>query len=338
MLETIVRVPASERSRRWRVAHSWWVGLIVIGFGALTWIAFAYVGVRTRRLRWIRWAAIYTAVLVASVYLVDLPGETWRTDVGVAGLLVFCWLGGIGHGVGIRSDILDVVSSRSDPPRERGGSSLIDLERPGALAGTTLGSPIGQDDFAVDANWGSPIGEYDFAVDTTEATLFPARGNLQLRIVADLAFGLMWFVLGIGMLGYALFGHVGWAGLLTALFGLFLGSAGVGAFASARQHSRMLRSRLPLLRIDVNGLECARGWVNWTDVDELRLHNDPDDRNSHTELVVSLKPDAPSLIGATGYAADGVSFDPPKLTIPLFGVKEGQARDFVKRFWSSGIE
>src|SRR5438552_4317710 len=62
-----------ERSRWWELEHSWWLALIAVGFGFLTWAGFAYVALRTRRKRWFAWAAGYLVLIVVSTYLPTGP-------------------------------------------------------------------------------------------------------------------------------------------------------------------------------------------------------------------------------------------------------------------------
>ena len=104
-----------ERSRWWQLEHSWWLGLIAIGCGFVTWAGFGYIALRTKRVRWFIWAAVYLAVIVVSTYLLDAYDEDqWQVGIGVFGLLG-CWVGGFVHGLAIRGEVLDLLSLDEDP-------------------------------------------------------------------------------------------------------------------------------------------------------------------------------------------------------------------------------
>jgi hypothetical protein len=104
-----------ERSRWWELEHSWWLFLIAIGIGFLTWAGFGYVGLRTKRRDWLAWAAVYLGLIAASTYLLDAYEEDqWQLSLGVFGLLG-CWIGGFVHGLVIRGEAVDMLSADEDP-------------------------------------------------------------------------------------------------------------------------------------------------------------------------------------------------------------------------------
>src|SRR5262249_37322474 len=60
-------------------------------------------------------------------------------------------------------------------------------------------------------------------------------------------------------------------------------------------------------------------------------------RFGSVNLLLTLRPDAALLLlGASDYEEQGVSFDPPKLTVPLWGIKEAEARKILAAFHASG--
>jgi hypothetical protein len=104
-----------ERSRWWELEHSWWLGLIAVGFGFLTWAGFGYVALRTKRPSWFGWAGFYLALIAVSVYFLDAYGEDqWPIWFGVLGWLG-CWVGGFVHALAIRGEALDLLSLDEDP-------------------------------------------------------------------------------------------------------------------------------------------------------------------------------------------------------------------------------
>lgn len=84
----------------WRLRHSAWVLLPIVGLGLLTWVAFAYVGVRARRARWWGAAVVYGIGISASLVLFgsspQAQGTTVRDDIAGT-LFLGVWAGGIVH-------------------------------------------------------------------------------------------------------------------------------------------------------------------------------------------------------------------------------------------------
>jgi SARP family transcriptional regulator, regulator of embCAB operon len=104
-----------ERSRWWELEHSWWLGLIALGCGLLTWAGFGYIALRIKRIQWYAWAAAYLALIAVSIYLLDAYDEDqWQVAVGVFGVLG-CWIGGFVHGLAIRGEVVDLLSLDEDP-------------------------------------------------------------------------------------------------------------------------------------------------------------------------------------------------------------------------------
>jgi positive regulator of sigma E activity len=72
-------------SKRWRLLHSLWIGwTFTLGF--LSWIAFAYIGIRARHQRWILWALFYAAPLILFAILAGAP-DVW-TNVTLSAAVV----------------------------------------------------------------------------------------------------------------------------------------------------------------------------------------------------------------------------------------------------------
>lgn len=77
--------------------------------------------------------------------------------------------------------------------------------------------------------------------------------------------------------------------------------------------------------------------MSWSDVERIRLDRDSEDPSGHVDLLLTIRSDAPSLVGASGYEQERVSFDPPQLTVPLWGVPEKRAREIVQAFYTGEI-
>jgi hypothetical protein len=82
---------APVRSRGWRLRHSWWLGLILFSLGLRAWVAFGYIGIRTRQRRWVGSAGLYLLLAGASLALLAAGGASNSTLEPVLGLLL--WLG-----------------------------------------------------------------------------------------------------------------------------------------------------------------------------------------------------------------------------------------------------
>lgn len=104
----------ADRSALWKIGESWWLALIALSCGLVTWAAFAYVGFRTRERKWILAAAVYLGLDVEAFVLLDRPG--YGVSAAVATISVFvCWVGGFVHGLVIRGEVLDRLSFAEDP-------------------------------------------------------------------------------------------------------------------------------------------------------------------------------------------------------------------------------
>ena len=100
---------AEARSRRLRL---WW---LVFAFNPFwtTWVAFLYAGLRARKKEWLVFAAVYAAVELAGLAIVN-QASGWREDVGVL-LTLVPWLVGIPHALTLRDEYLDRRDVLDDP-------------------------------------------------------------------------------------------------------------------------------------------------------------------------------------------------------------------------------
>jgi Helix-hairpin-helix motif len=123
-----------QRSRWWELEHSWWLALIAIGFGFLTWAGFGYVALRTKRRGWFAWAGFYLALIAVSAYFLDAYSEDqWQIWVGVFGFLG-CWIGGFIHALAVRGEALDLLSLDEDPRLKEARRRLAYRGEAGRLA------------------------------------------------------------------------------------------------------------------------------------------------------------------------------------------------------------
>lgn len=136
---------------------------MVIPFGFTTWAAFVYIGIRARRPRWLAWAAVYAALLVAYLVL-DTTAQHSNAASGVAAALaLLAWIGGGAHAFAVSDDAARRIQDRTDPAldaarlrieRRAEGRRLL-AAKPALAREVGLGRPdiSGADDYGlVDVN------------------------------------------------------------------------------------------------------------------------------------------------------------------------------------------
>ena len=101
-----------------RAAGSLWIGWTFLPFGWLAWVAFLYVGARTRRRAWLASGAGYLAATVAALVLLELD-DTGAVEAGDAAgtiLSFVIWGVAIVHAFVIRKEYLRrrEVTERAD--------------------------------------------------------------------------------------------------------------------------------------------------------------------------------------------------------------------------------
>lgn len=106
----------TSRGKRWELLHSLWIGwTFTLGF--FNWIAFFYVGLRARRIRWAAWGLLYVVPFtLAMVYATTPAFEGWIGDVTVVLTLVL-GVAGIIHAFGIRKEYLLRLEALQNPLR-----------------------------------------------------------------------------------------------------------------------------------------------------------------------------------------------------------------------------
>jgi hypothetical protein len=79
------RRPATSKGRRWELLHSLWIGwTFTLGF--FGWLAFVYIGLRTRHSRWVLWAVLYATPLVLLLLFRPESGS-WQANLNVSATL-----------------------------------------------------------------------------------------------------------------------------------------------------------------------------------------------------------------------------------------------------------
>jgi uncharacterized RDD family membrane protein YckC len=121
MMDLSTEPSTAELSTGWGLKRSWWLALIVLSLGLLSWVAFLYLGARTNLRRWRIWAALYLALAVASIALLAVGGDS-NSDVwsGIGTLLLLgLWVGSLAHGLIIRREALVRLGFASRLQQER---------------------------------------------------------------------------------------------------------------------------------------------------------------------------------------------------------------------------
>ncbi len=76
---------APSRGRKWELFHSLWIGwTFTLGF--LSWLAFVYIGVRTRHSRWVLWGLFYATPLILFLFFEQGP-NSWQTNLTLTTIL-----------------------------------------------------------------------------------------------------------------------------------------------------------------------------------------------------------------------------------------------------------
>ncbi len=137
--------------------------LLTLPLGLTTFAAFAYIGVRARRRRWLAWAGVYLATLAGWLVL-SAPEHPSDTAQGVGAVLwLVTWIGGGVHALVVSGDAVRRIHGGDDPEveaaqarieRRADGRRLLDSQ-PALARELGVGRPDvpGADDFGlVDVN------------------------------------------------------------------------------------------------------------------------------------------------------------------------------------------
>ena len=106
-------VSATSRGKRWERLHSFWM-LWTLPFGFTSWIAFLYIGVRTRQSRWLLWGTLYFALFIAFAVSEPLFGRHSEISEAIVGLFIVSWIVSVVHAFSVRLDYLMKLENSSD--------------------------------------------------------------------------------------------------------------------------------------------------------------------------------------------------------------------------------
>jgi DNA uptake protein ComE-like DNA-binding protein len=102
-----------ERGFFWRVGHSWYI-LLTLPLGVTSFLAFGYIGVRARRVRWMAASVFYLATMVWLFSQDGPPDAEGNATVPdwAGGLIAVLWLMSMIHAVRARRLYLTVLDAR----------------------------------------------------------------------------------------------------------------------------------------------------------------------------------------------------------------------------------
>ena len=109
----------TRKGRAWEWLQSWWLLLAAAG-GILTFLAFLFIGARTRTRKWLLWGTLY---FVATVLVLTLTGDR-ETSGQWGSVVLFFWMFGLVHAFRARPEFL----MRLEATQAGGGRTREDLE------------------------------------------------------------------------------------------------------------------------------------------------------------------------------------------------------------------
>jgi hypothetical protein len=129
----------------------WWLVFALCPFWT-QWISFVYIGLRAKQPRWIGWGAVYGAIALASLILVNKPGIL--DGIGVTGTFGI-WIVALVHALMVRNEYLERLDVLEDPrltqtrllQRRRELVSEIAREHPRLAEESGVGRPDVKDAF-----------------------------------------------------------------------------------------------------------------------------------------------------------------------------------------------
>src|SRR5215211_3083571 len=104
-------VSVTSRGKRWELLHSLWIGW-TFTFGFLSWVAFVYIGLRVRRIKWILWGLLYFAIFMVYVITEEITGPGSGAAQTTVGLMIIAGFFSIVHAFLLRNDYLVSLENR----------------------------------------------------------------------------------------------------------------------------------------------------------------------------------------------------------------------------------
>jgi hypothetical protein len=102
-----------ERSLAWRIGQSWYV-LLTLPLGLTSWMAFLYLGIRAKSVRWLLWAGFYLAAMIVLFTEPEVPGPDGEPTLPEWASLAYVgmWFMSIGHALWVRRAFLRILDAR----------------------------------------------------------------------------------------------------------------------------------------------------------------------------------------------------------------------------------
>jgi serine/threonine-protein kinase len=102
----------AAKSWGWKIAHSWWVPVPFLTLSLLGWLAFLYIGLRARRVRWLIWALAYFTLVALALAYSGTTLSGW--------LILVAWFGSGGQAVVVAYSYLRRLAVIQEYPERRG--------------------------------------------------------------------------------------------------------------------------------------------------------------------------------------------------------------------------
>src|SRR5215212_5139866 len=80
--------------------------------GLLSWVAFIYIGLRVRRIRWILWGLLYSMVFIAVAITSRTAGPGSDTANATVALMIVVGIVSVVHAFLVRNDYLVLLENR----------------------------------------------------------------------------------------------------------------------------------------------------------------------------------------------------------------------------------
>jgi hypothetical protein len=181
-------VSVTSRGRRWELLHSLWI-VWTFTLGIFSWVAFAYVGLRVRRIRWILWGLLYLTPIMAFVIASEIAGSESGLAQTMIGVTIVAGFFSIVHAFLLRNDYLVRLENRMHQAAEEVISARRHLEaeyrsRAGeSPASESSGQPTPIDSSATETD-ARETGPPERAAESPP-TGMPAHAHVEINVGSD---------------------------------------------------------------------------------------------------------------------------------------------------------
>lgn len=101
-----------KMTKGWKIVNSLWVLLPLFPLGLLAYLGFFYIGIKTRRWKWINQGFIYLVIIFTSFLIVNTVDDDHLLNDIFVWVLIFAWFSSFFHSLAIRQQYLNIVFRR----------------------------------------------------------------------------------------------------------------------------------------------------------------------------------------------------------------------------------